>query len=149
MYALLLCLHIIGITLWVGGMLFAHFALRPALPLLEAPQRLTLMAEVMSRFLNLAGLAVIVVLGSGVTMMVMAGGHAVPLAWHIMSGLGVVMGLLYGHIRFAPFKRFVKAVTAQDWAAAAQALASVRLLVSINMVLGLLTIAVATLMGRA
>src|SRR5690606_13190855 len=37
--ALLLFVHLISIVVWVGGMAFAHFCLRPALPLLPPPER--------------------------------------------------------------------------------------------------------------
>ena len=39
-YALLKALHVLAVVLWVGGMAFAHFFLRPALATLEPPQRL-------------------------------------------------------------------------------------------------------------
>ena len=50
MTALLLFVHLIGIVFWVGGMAFAHFCLRPALPLLAPPERLRLMHAVLTRF---------------------------------------------------------------------------------------------------
>lgn len=149
MYAALLFLHILGVTLWVGGMAFAHFALRPAVQSLEVPTRLNLMADVLGRFLNIAGIAVLCVLISGFGMFFMAGGRAVPVAWHIMAGLGCLMALIYGHIRFALFMRLRRAVAAQTWPEAATALGKLRQQVSMNLLLGLLTIAVATLVGRA
>ncbi len=42
--------HLLGLTLWVGGMFFAHMALRPALGVLHPEQRLTLMAAVLANF---------------------------------------------------------------------------------------------------
>ena len=39
----LLMAHILGVTVWVGGMFFAYMALRPAsVELLETPERLIL-----------------------------------------------------------------------------------------------------------
>ena len=44
-------LHLLAVLLWVGGMFFAHFILRPAaVEALEAPQRLKLMDAVLRRF---------------------------------------------------------------------------------------------------
>jgi hypothetical protein len=39
-YLTLKTLHVLAVGLWVGGMAFAHFFLRPALGTLEPPQRL-------------------------------------------------------------------------------------------------------------
>jgi uncharacterized membrane protein len=65
-----------------------------------------------------------------------------------MLAVGLVMMLLYLHIRFAPFKRMRAAVMAGDWAVAAANLDTVRKMVSINLALGIITIAIATI-GRA
>ena len=46
-----LLLHALAAVVWVGGMFFAHMALRPvAASLLEPPQRLALWVGVFSRF---------------------------------------------------------------------------------------------------
>ena len=50
MLSLLKAVHVLAVLVWVGGMVFAHFFLRPALVLLEPPQRLRLMHEVLRRF---------------------------------------------------------------------------------------------------
>ena len=45
-------LHLLGVVVWVGGMFFAHMALRPALPRRsQPPQRLPLLAATLSRFI--------------------------------------------------------------------------------------------------
>jgi len=38
-YATLKTIHIFSIVVWIGGMVFAHFFLRPAVAQLEAPVR--------------------------------------------------------------------------------------------------------------
>ena len=35
-------LHVSSLIVWIGGMVFAHFFLRPSLAVLEPPQRLAL-----------------------------------------------------------------------------------------------------------
>ena len=55
------------------------------------------------------------------------------------------MMAIFGHIRFALFKRLQRAVAATDWAAGGKALASIRSLVALNLGLGVLTVAVALL----
>jgi uncharacterized membrane protein len=58
---------------------------------------------------------------------------------------GVIMMLIFAHIFFAPYRRLKRAVAAQDWQAGGAAMATIRKLVGINLILGLLTIAIGTL----
>ena len=153
-YALLKTLHVLAIVLWVGGMLFSHFFLRPALVLLEPPQRLRLMHEVLRRFFQAVGGAALLSLATGLWMIgrvakqaVQSGGNfAMPLDWTLMAVLGVLMVALFGHIRFVLFKRFARAVAAQDWSAGAVALGKLRVWVSVNLALGLTVIVLALLL---
>ncbi len=147
-YRLWLLLHLSAIIVWVGGMCFAHFALRPAATLLEPPQGLTLMAAALGRFFNWVSWAVVLILVSGLMMMMlMAGGarglFALPASTHLMLSLGVVMMMIFGHIRFALYKRLAAAVAKPDWPAAIIALGGIRLLVSVNLALGAITLVVA------
>ena len=48
-YAALKTLHVLSIIVWLGGMVFAHFFLRPAVAQLEVPLRLRLMHDVLGR----------------------------------------------------------------------------------------------------
>jgi uncharacterized membrane protein len=99
--------HVLGVMLWVGGMAFAHFFLRPAVQALEPPQRLALMQRVLQRFLGATGLAVLVVLASGVALMALgARGPSV----NVMALLGLAMAAIYGHVRWALLPRLVRAV---------------------------------------
>lgn len=137
-------LHVLSVIIWVGGMFFAYMALRPvAADRLEPPQRLNLWEGVFSRFFPWVWLSVALLLGSGLYMMAQLGKP--PVYVMMMFGLGVLMMLLYAHVFFAPFKRLKQAVSAQDWPAGGIALAQIRKAVGINLLLGLLTVAVATL----
>jgi uncharacterized membrane protein len=69
-----------------------------------------------------------------------------PLDWTIMATLGIVMMAIFGHIRFALFKRLGKAVAASDWPAGGAALASIRTWVGINLVIGVAIIVLTLLM---
>jgi uncharacterized membrane protein len=64
-----------------------------------------------------------------------------------MTVIGIVMSMIFLHIFFAPFGRLKRAVAAEDWKTGAGALNQIRLLVGINLVLGLFNIAVGVL-GR-
>lgn len=154
-YALLKLIHVLAIVVWIGGMVFAHFFLRPAAQQLEAPQRVRLMHDTLQRFFSAVLVSVVAVLASGLWMIgrvakqsVQAGvGFNMPLDWTIMAALGIVMMLIFGHIRFALFKRLGRAVAASDWSAGGAALASIRTWVGINLAIGIVIIAVTLLMG--
>jgi uncharacterized membrane protein len=154
-YATLKLLHVLAIVVWIGGMVFAHFFMRPATLQLDAPTRVRLMHATLHRFFAAVLVAIGVVLVSGLWMIgrvakenVQAGlGFNMPLNWTIMATLGIIMMLIFGHIRFALFKRLSKAVAANDWPAGAAALASIRTSVSINLAIGVLVIALTFLMA--
>lgn len=153
LYNALKLAHLLSLIVWIGGMVFAHFFLRPAAQSLEPPQRIRLMHDVLQRFLAAVAVAVVVVLASGLWMIgrvakqaVQAGGSfALPLDWTLMATLGLVMMAIFGHIRFALFKRLQRAVAASDWPAGGQALAAIRTWVAVNLALGVATIAVTLL----
>ena len=141
-------LHLLAVVVWVGGMFFAHMALRPAAQALPPPQRLPLLAAALSRFVAWTAAAILLLVASGIAMIVLLGGmRAVGVYVHVMIGLGLVMILIYGHLVASPLKRLRAAVAASDWPGAGAAMTMARRLVGVNLVLGLVTITVAVL-GR-
>jgi uncharacterized membrane protein len=139
-------LHILGFTVWVGGMFFAYMTLRPvAASRLEPQQRLPLWQGVFEKFFSWVWVAVLLILASGLYMMAQMGRP--PMYVSIMFILGIIMMLMFAHVFFAPYKRLTRAVTAQDWQAGGAALGQIRMLVGINLILGLVTVAVGSL-GR-
>jgi uncharacterized membrane protein len=149
-YATLKLLHLLAIVVWIGGMAFAHFFLRPAAAQLEPQQRIRLMHGVLQRFFKAVLVSVVVVLGTGLWMIgrvakqaVQAGlDFSMPLHWTLMAALGIVMMGIFGHIRFALFKRLDRAVVAGDWSAGAAALGQIRTWVGVNLVMGVIVIAI-------
>jgi len=154
LYAVLKTLHLLTLIVWIGGMVFAHFFLRPALVHLEPPARLRLMHDVLGRFFSAVVLAVVLVWVSGTWMIgrvakqtVQAGAHfTMPVEWMIMAALGGVMTLVFVYIRWALYPRLGRAVSAADWPAGAAALAGIRQWVSVNLVIGVVIVLV-TLIG--
>jgi uncharacterized membrane protein len=149
-YAALKTVHVLAIIVWIGGMVFVHFFLRPAVAQLEAPVRLRLMHEVLGRFFQAVLVAALLTLASGVWMLgrvarqvVQSGGSfEMPLAWTVMAVLGVAMVAIFMHIRFALYKKFSRTVAASEWRVAGAALAQIRTWVSINLALGVLVLLV-------
>ena len=144
--AIAISLHILAACIWVGGMFFAYACLRPvAADILEPPARLTLWRGVFERFFKWVGLAIVALIISGHFMIAMYGGmKVVGIHVHIMLLLGYIMFGIFGHVFFAPFKRLKAAVDNQDWPAGAAQLNTIRKMVGINLVIGLITIAVAS-----
>ena len=144
MAAALLALHALAAAVWVGGMFFAYLALRPAAGVLEPPARLALFDRVFGYFFPWVWAAVAALLASGYGLIfgVYAGMGAVGLHVHIMQGVGFLMMLLFMHLYFAPYRRLRRAVAAENWPAAGRSLAQIRLIVAINLALGLVVIAV-------
>ncbi len=144
---LFLMAHILGVTVWVGGMFFAYMALRPAsVELLETPERLLLWNGVLRRFLSWVWVAIGLILASGLGMIMMLGGFA-KVAWpiHAMFALGVVMMLIFAHVYFAGYSRLKRYVAGREWPAAGKALIQVRMFVGMNLIIGLITIVIGTL----
>lgn len=154
-YAALKLAHLLAIIVWIGGMVFALFFLRPATLTLEVSQRVRLMHDALGRFFKAVVVAAVIVLASGLWMIgrvakesVQAGlGFNMPLSWTIMAALGILMTAIFFHIRFALYKRLSRAVAASNWTAGGAALASIRTWVAINLSIGVLIIVVTLLLS--
>lgn len=137
-------IHILGVTVWVGGMFFAYMALRPvAAARLEPPLRLQLWEGVFGKFFPWVWLAVALIFAGGLYRMAHMG--MPPLYVIAMFLLGTVMAGIFAVIFFAPYKRLKLAVAAQDWKSGGAALGQIRKLIGTNLILGLLTLAVGAL----
>ncbi len=136
--------HVVAAVIWVGGMFFALMVLRPSTGPLDPPTRLALWQRVFARFFPWVWGAVAVLLVSGFAMVIWGfGGFAkIGTYVHLMMGLGIIMMLIYAHLYFAPWQRFRRAVAAGEWPVAAKYIDQIRLLVTINLVLGLITVVV-------
>ena len=148
LYSALLLLHLLAVVVWVGGMVFALFCLRPAaIAVLPPPQRIPLMHAALGRFFKNVVLSIALILGSGGAMIVMVGLKNMPVAWQWMIGLGALMMTIFFHLRATSFSRLNAFVQAQDWPAAATQLEKIRVMVMLNLAIGLSIIAVMKL-GR-
>jgi len=140
----LLALHLLGVVVWVGGMAFALFVLRPALAALEPVQRLAMHGEVFRRFFRIVWHTMPVVLLSGYAMLFGIYGGFVHVDWtvHVMHLLGLAMAAIFVLIVVGPWREFRRARASDD---RAHAVGKIRRLISVNLVLGALTIIIATI----
>jgi uncharacterized membrane protein len=139
-----LLFHVLAAVIWVGGMFFAYHVLRPAAAALDPAQRLPLWRRVFARFFPWVWVAIAVLLASGYGMVFWGfGGFAgVGIHVHVMQAIGIVMMLIFAHLYAAPWRRFCRAVDAADFAVAARQLNQIRRIVAVNLVLGLVVVAV-------
>jgi uncharacterized membrane protein len=151
--AFLKTLHVMSVIVWIGGMVFAHFFLRPSLAVLEPPSRLALMAAVLGRFFRAVMVAAPLAWVSGLWMLDRAaravaesgGVFLMPVYWSLMAALGTVMLGIFLVIRFGSYRALLQALNGGNESAAAAALGRVRQWVVVNLALGVLVLLVTLL----
>ncbi len=139
---LLLAIHLLCAVLWVGGMAFAIMVLAPSLAVLQPPERLATLTEIFRRFFRLVWHVMPILLLSGYAMLFGIYGGFAHAAWpiHVMHLTGLIMAALFAYIYFAPWRAMQHAPTAET-------ATRIRRLISINLGLGLLTVAIAAWAG--
>jgi uncharacterized membrane protein len=155
-YATLKTIHLLSVIVWVGGMVFVQFFLRPVAATLAPPERVCLMHAVLGRFFNAVMVVVGFALASGLWMMARssrAGAQTgvkvgMPLEWIAMAALGLVMVGIFCYIRFALYQQLARAVTAAAWPTGGAVLARIRTWVIVNLVIGVMIVAI-TLLGAS
>ncbi|MCK5718047.1 MAG: CopD family protein [Thiomargarita sp.] len=136
-FSIALILHLFSTVIWIGGMFFAHFALRPvATSLLDPPLRLPLMSQVLTRFFPWVWGSVILLWVTGFGMNTMKTGLYI----HIMMTIAAVMTVIFVYIFFLPFPKLKQAIAASDFPQAGTHLTRIRHLIHLNLWLGIVTI---------
>jgi uncharacterized membrane protein len=145
MAAIAFALHMLGAVVWVGGMFAIYVCLRPALGMLEPPQRLRLMRVTFQRFFPWVWVAILLLLASGYWMVfkVFGGFARAGLHVHLMQGIGWLMIALFVWLFHVPWLAFKRAVDAEDWTSAGASLDRIRQIISINLPLGLIVVVIA------
>ena len=125
-------------------MFFAGLVLAPAAASLEPGPRLTLWSRVLGRFFPWVFAAIILLLLTGYALVFgfFGGFGGVGLHVHLMQGIGILMMLLFFHLYFAPWRRFRLAVGREDWAEGGRQLGQIRTIVTINLMLGVIVVAI-------
>ena len=133
--------HLGAGVVWLGGMALIILALRPVvIAQMAPPERLALLSSVLSRFFVMVWISIALILISGFWMLSVTDMKLAPKGWHAMSGLGLLMCLIFAHIWFAPFRRLKAAVLSADWPAAGKALGQIHPWVVVNFALGWLAV---------
>lgn len=135
---LFLVLHLLAAIAWVGGMLFAHMALRPSAMALEPPLRLALWQRTFSRFFPLVWVCIVTLLVTGYGLTGMGAGRGSHTVLTMMA-IGWVMVALFAYLYFKPYAALRAGLAAGDIPAAAAAQNTIRQIVATNLTLGLIT----------
>jgi uncharacterized membrane protein len=143
-YAAVKALHLLCAVLLVGGMFFAYVVLRPSLAAIEAPQRMLLHTQVFRKFFLVVWHAMPLILISGFAMIGLQWDMATA-PWQIqaMMGLGLLMAAVFLAIVFGPYRQFRRTT---DRNRMASSLDTIRKLIGVNLILGLVTVIVAGLL---
>ncbi|MBF0194592.1 MAG: hypothetical protein HQL71_08535 [Magnetococcales bacterium] len=141
----LLTIHLIAALIWVGGMFFTHFVLRPSAEFLPLPDRINLWAKVLQRFLTMVWLAIIVLPVSGYWMVFSYYGGLNDLALHIniMQIIGWIMMAIFIYVYMGPYKQLKIRVKEELFPEAGMFMLKIRRLVGINLLLGSFNVAIA------
>jgi uncharacterized membrane protein len=139
---ILLAAHLLAAVFWVGGMAFAYTVLRPAAGALDPPVRLALWRRVFARFLPWVGASIVALLLSGFATAFLLFGElaSTPAYVHAMTTTGIIMMLLFLHLVFAPWRRFRAALDRGAPPEAAKNLNQMRIIVGVNLLLGVVTL---------
>ena len=145
--AVAITIHFLSALIWVGGMFFAYIALRPvAASLLEPPVRLALWSQTFARFFTWVWLSVILLPATGLWMVFSIFGGMEHLGIHIkvMMWAGFLMIFLFLHLFFGPYRRLKLALADEQIKEAARRLNQIRIIIAINLSLGIFVVIVAT-----
>ncbi|MFK7993775.1 MAG: CopD family protein [Granulosicoccus sp.] len=144
MNALAITLHALLATVWIGGMFFTYVVLRPTVATLEPHRRLTLFGGVFKRFFPWVWMSVVFLPVTGYWLIFNAfGGFASsPVYVHIMHLLGLIMIVLFIYLYHVPYRKLKSKIASEAWPEAGIALNRVRQIVLLNLVLGLILLAI-------
>ncbi|WP_419729258.1 CopD family protein [Lichenicola sp.] len=142
LWGLVLAVHLLGMAAWLGGAAYALFVLRPSLGLLDTTQRNSVQLQTLRRYFRLVWHVMPLVLITGWAMLaVPLGGFSNP-DWHIqaMQTLGVVIAGIFAYAFFGPFRKVRRAIRPQQ-----ASFDTIRSLVSVTLLLGILVVVIASL----
>jgi uncharacterized membrane protein len=146
--ALAIAFHASAAAIWVGGMFFLFMVLRPSTSpststtALDTQARLALWHRVLRRYFIWVWLSIVALLASGFSMVFFGFGGLVAVRVYVraMMMIGMTMTALHLWLYFAPWRRFRRALQTADWSRAEIGLPRIRMLVGVNLLLGLINV---------
>lgn len=137
-----LALHQLAGTVWVGGMFFSLFVMRPAIKgIAETEARVRLTLAVYRRFFPWVWVAIVGLWVSGLWLMVAEQQHGVALHVHLMMGIAFLMTLIFAWLFAFPYRQTIRIATGyENWGWATSKISQVRRLMALNLALGILNL---------
>ena len=139
-------LHILGVIVWVGGTLFIHRSVYPALMVdSKIPNGIEIYLIILKRFFPWMWIAIVLTIGSGYWIIFSYYGGLELLAYYIqiMSGLGLTMLVNSIVMHLVPYRGLRAAVESDEIDKAVKQARFLHRLMGANLVLGLVTILMA------
>lgn len=138
-------LHTLAAVIWVGGMFFSYMALRPAMTGISKEDSLALWRRTLQTFLRWVLGMVVVLWATGIyQMFFFLSGFGASIHVDTMFSTALVMTILFFWLNHGPFHKFKMAVDSRDFDTAGKMMETVRKIVATNLLLGLITIVVAS-----
>jgi uncharacterized membrane protein len=139
-----LLFHELAVIVWIGGIFFSHFFLRPVLKqTLEPPARIQLALGVFRRFFPIVWLCILILWVTGAWVSIVHYSKAVGVHVMLMAGIALVMTLVFSYLVAFPYRTMQSSVDDENWRRASAKFSSIRKLMALNLVLGLTTVMVA------
>lgn len=140
-------LHQLAVIVWIGGMFFVFMVLRPVVnQQMKSPQTLIFWRAIFGSFFHWIWLSITIILASGLHMISQVGGFGkLPFNVYLMAALGVMMMLIFFYVFFTAYRKFKRYVAAEEWQHASMALVQIRVLIGLNLIIGLVTVVIAIL----
>ena len=143
-FAGLKALHLLCAVLWVGGMFFAFVVVRPSLAVIEAPQRMLLQTQVLKKSFLIVWHVMPIIILTGFAMLPYVGGMPnAPWQVYAMLALGLLMAAVFLATYLGPYRKFRRTT---DRTRMASSVRRIRMLIDINLALGLIAVIVAGLL---
>ncbi len=141
-WGIVLAFHLAAMAVWLGGLAYTLFIIRPSLTLLDPTPRMNVQLQMLRRFFRLVWHVMPISLVTGWAMVVGQEGGFAHAPWYVntMQGLGILMAAVFAGIAFGPFRRLRRAIRPTE-----AMLDKVRGLVITDLALGAATVLVACL----
>jgi uncharacterized membrane protein len=142
-------IHILAAAILIGGTFFMVVVLSPGVRPLELATRLALWERTLSGFLMWVWISLAALFASGIAMAISGFGGFSALGGYVrlMAALAALITLIFAYLQFVPLKRFRRAIAKAELTAATGDLGRVRLVLTVNLVLGIITAVIGATRG--
>lgn len=154
-------LHLLATTIWIGGMAFNIWVLRPSLSIIEPAKRVKLVGTVLKRFIYFAWVSIGVLiftgifLGRGASEVMLSSNYGIALIFkHAIVAVMVVIVASVSFVFFPKLKMFLSELNAKAYEATklppelTALLGKIVVLVKLNLTLGVIVLLVTALLGE-